>query len=419
MDQTPQDQNSGTGNPDPSKNSLNLDTILLPKKEVHSVDSAQRVDAGTLLNQEKSATLPEPVRTSDAVSQPSVPPSSQDEVSPLQTFQGDIAGSIQTKGTSVVSIAAAEAARRGTQPVSQDAQLTQSSDTHPLRNILFGIIGFLFLAGAGGVLVYALVSNAPLPAQQAGVAPFIAIDASSKVSLPASVQGKELMQQLTAAKQSVSLSLGLVSQLYIEQVATSTDSAPVYMNAQSLLSVLTPNIPSTLLRDLTPVYLLGVHSFGTNQPFLILKVDSYEQAYAGMLTWEGTMKPDLSPLFAYVPLPAVGKLQQQLTAASSTGATTTAPAAPVLVSSSTTATSTSNATSTSLASSPQAAAQASFSDAIVENHDARVTYDQYGTIDFLWTFLDRQTLVITTNPDTLHEIIVRLNQTPITTKPAQ
>lgn len=398
MDQTPQDQNSGTGNTNPSKNSLDLDNILLPKKEVHSADSAQRVDAGTLLNQEQSATLKKPVEDVSHVSfvasaekePPSTPATPQESIPPLQTFQGDIASAIQGKGMSVVSIAAAEAQRRGTQSVSQDAQLSNAPAPNTLRNVVFALIGLLFVGGAVGALAYILLSNAPLAQQQASAAPYITIDSTVKVPVSPTTEGPALMQQLVAAKNAVSISLGLVAQLYIERPATSTGATPTYVNAQTLFSLLAPDMPETLVRDIAPVYLLGVHSFGVNQPFLVLKVDSYEQAYAGMLTWEQTMKKDLSPLFTYVPAPKITAPKPD-PLATSTAATSSTPDIPTL--------------------------QTGFVDAIVINHDARVMKDRYGTIYFMWTFLDRQTLVITTNPDTLREIIARLKQSPILSQP--
>jgi hypothetical protein len=50
---------------------------------------------------------------------------------------------------------------------------------------------------------------------------------------------------------------------------------------------------------------------------------------------------------------------------------------------------------------------------VVENHDARVLYNNTGDIVLLWTFVDQHTLAITTNPATLREIISRLSVAPI------
>ena len=73
-------------------------------------------------------------------------------------------------------------------------------------------------------------------------------------------------------------------------------------------------------------------------------------------------------------------------------------------------------------SSPQASTQiisSSFTDQVIGNHDARVLLDQSGQPVLLWAFLDRQTIVITTNQYTLGEIISRLKTAPVTPVPGQ
>jgi hypothetical protein len=387
MPQEPQDQHSGAGE-------IDLNKILLPKKETHSVDSAQRIDAGSLYTQEQNATLePAPPPA------PAVPPPTAkkpDGVGPLETYQGDIARVVSDNGVSVVSIAAAEANRRGESPLDSGSINTGSNW---LRTGIFVVLGILLLAGGGGALVwYAFFNNAPLPAHTVGAAPFISIDGTSVVQLPVGAGGQAAMDTLVQAKNSVHLSLGLIAQLYVENAATSTGSLPVYEDAPTLLALLAPNIPPTLVRDIEPIYLLGVHSYDTNQPFLILKVDSYEQAYAGMLAWEGSMKTDLAPLFTYVPSPTGNPsppVQVQVPVASTTN-------------------------STSSPQTPQTLPfiQTGFIDQIVDNHDARVLKTADGQIYLLWTFLDRQTIVITTNANTLQEVISRLTVAPITALPS-
>jgi UDP-N-acetylglucosamine transferase subunit ALG13 len=58
-------------------------------------------------------------------------------------------------------------------------------------------------------------------------------------------------------------------------------------------------------------------------------------------------------------------------------------------------------------------------DKIVENHDARVIQNNTGDVSLLWTFIDRNTLIITTNDATLREIISRLQTAPVTPIPGQ
>jgi hypothetical protein len=169
------------------------------------------------------------------------------------------------------------------------------------------------------------------------------------------------------------------------------------LTTQEVLQFLSPNVPDTLLRSVDPqIYLLGIHVYQDNQPFLILKATSYEEAYAAMLAWEPYMQGDLAPFFARIP-----PIKLSDTPPQSVGTSTQA------VASTTTTT-----TPTQFYTPP-----AAFVDRIVENQNTRVIQNAAGDILLLWTFLDRNTLVITTNEVTLREIISRLTNTNIVPTP--
>jgi len=158
--------------------------------------------------------------------------------------------------------------------------------------------------------------------------------------------------------------------------------------------MIAPRIPENLLRSIQPEFLLGVHVYDTNQPFLIFRVDSYQEAFAGMLAWEPALRNTLSPLFAYTPSPHINATPAVIPPTSTSTSSTTPQTPP-----------------------PTPIVQAHFIDRIVENHDARVLQNDFGDIYLLWTFLDRNTLVITTNAATLREIISRLQNAPVTQTP--
>lgn len=378
------------------KNKIDLTNILLPKKEPGPTpDSAQRVNAGALLAQEQAATLqttqaPEPA----PAPAPTAPKAQESTVRPLQTYKSDIEGVVQG-GASVVSIAAAEAKRKDEQP--KDAPAAQSGE--PSRWVKIGMIagGAALLAIAGGITAYIVMRPTTVPVVEAPKAPFIFTDDTALVPVSGATRDA-LMTELTAARQSTSISLGLIRWLYVTH-PVSADTQPQQLTAQELLGTLSNNIPENFLRSLTGQYLLGIHSFDENQAFLLLQVDSYETAYAGMLAWERTMRQDLSPLFTRNPSPKV-EAQPQLPA---TTASTTA--------SSTNQTATSTAATT--LPSVSVIIPTSFVDKVVENRDARVIVNQEGDILLLWTFLGRNIVLITTNEYTLREIISRMQNAPV------
>lgn len=384
----------------PQKKEVDLGAILLPKKEVHDPLNAPRAEAGVLLKQEQTAALPK-----TAAPKVPLPPRNDSIVQPLVTYQSDMQKYIQQNNVSNVTIAAAEAERRGKNPDVGETPGQTGSFWFRLGMIF---LGSLLLGGAVGLVGYVIYRSQALPAAVNPQAPIIAIDEVRTVPIATTDSRTGALNKLTQAKDAVALSLGLVAQLQ-PVLATSTAQTP--MDARTLLPILTPGMPQTLSRTLLPTFLLGVHAFDRNQPFLILKTDSYEQAFSGMLAWESTMHDDLLPLFAYTPSERI-----QMTPATTTATTTQ------ITATTTGATSTSvstYSTTTQILQPVQTVLPGAFVDKIIENHDARVLQNNSSDVYFLWTFIDRGTILITTNPHTLKEVIVRTHEAPIVPIPGQ
>ncbi len=365
---------------------INLDAILLPKKEARAPGTATRANAGVLLEQEQSATL-----ANQPSSAPPLPPIKKPEpnpetssVQPLQTYKGDIESLIQDKNVSVVNIAAAEAARRAQSEPAAEQELTDVKDYSLLKKAVMVFGGVVLLVGALGT-VYLAYNKwiATVPIQESAPAPFIPVDETTLVVLleDTSLSRAAFMGALDGARESNDLPLGLIGRLYPAQ-NLGTEEATRYelLPLEKFLTLLAPSMPPELVRTLEPTYLLGIHTFDGTQAFLILRADTFERGYAGMLAWERGMRNDLLPLFNRSPRP---RIPEEGVATSSVGSV------PQLL-------------------------QTGFVDKIIENRDARAILNTSGDLLLLWTFIDRNLLVVTTNEFTLREIISRLGQTPVT-----
>lgn len=369
---------------------IDLNKVLLPKKEGGpSLLSAQRVNAGALLEQEQQATLtPEQKVPEEKVTPPaSEKPAELSEIKQLETYRGDIEKVIHGGDTSVVSIAAAEATRRSqrSQLATEDQPKTpkHEQDSSMLGKILMVLIGLVLIAGAAGLSAYIYLQTQTVSPSLVQNAPFVSVDETKNISISQDKFSRDtLVQEVEQARIQTNLSVGLVRRLVIE--VSTPPAEPTQISGKQLMQTLAPHAPEELLRTISPTYLFGVHSFDSNQAFVVLQVDSYEVAYAAMLRFEYTMPIDLFPVFTRTPSPMVG-----VPSASTTQAATTTG---VFV-------------------------QTNFVDRIVENRDARVLQNEQGDILLLWTFLDRNTLVITTNEYTLREIIARRNSTSLVPQP--
>ncbi|MDQ5955348.1 MAG: hypothetical protein QG621_351 [Patescibacteria group bacterium] len=335
-------------------------SVVLPQKEVHSPLNAMRASADKLVAQEEQATLPK-------VKAPPMPtPKPQSAVPPIQTFNTDVGEYVKDNKVSAVQVMAAEATRRA----EEEKPIVVKSGTSTGVKVVLVCVGLLLLVGAGGALAYTYYTQRTLPAAENPSAPFIAVDEVVPLTILPNESSADILQSLTTTKNTVQLSLGLIAQLAITTGTTS-------IAAQPFFAATTPRMPASLLRTLGTQYLIGVHSYDVNQPFILLSVDSYEQGYAGMLAWEKTMQQDLAPLFNYAPV---------------------------------------NANSSQTQTAPQILSS-SFADSIVHNHDTRVVTNSAGSIVFLWTFVNRSTILITTNPGTIDEVLSRQKTAPILTLP--
>lgn len=377
---------------------IDLGKILLPKKEAGpNVDSAQRINAGALLAQEAAAELPKPesqgpVERMIPEQEAGTAPPEQTSIQPLQTYKGDLESVVSDKNVSMVSIAAAEAERRGRAPLQP-----QEIKAALLKLRMWAMVGggALLVVGAIGVVVFVLLPRTVEPiVAEAISAPLITVDGSAFVSVvPGGNTRAMLMNGLQTAKKEIQLSVGLVAWLYVAEPPAVDGDAPRQLTASELLGILAPNIPPALIRVLEGTYVVGVHSFDENQAFMLLRVDSYETAYAGMLAWEQTMRPDLLPFFNRNPSPQVVSAPPA-PVATSTGTSTAPVAPPIFINS-------------------------SFVDKVVENRDVRLIQNSAGDILLLWTFLGRNTILVTTNEYTMREVLSRLKSAPVVPIPGR
>jgi hypothetical protein len=126
--------------------------------------------------------------------------------------------------------------------------------------------------------------------------------------------------------------------------------------SRDFLSLIGVTAPGALVRSLTDEYLLGKYLDKKNQQatFLILETTDYNQAYASMLNWEETMPVNLLELFNL------------------------------------------------------SYSEARWRDAIINNKDARVLYNESGNELLYYVFFNKNILIITNNTEALKEVINRL-----------
>ena len=285
------------------------------------------------------------------------PAQSAPKLSAIRTFRGDISGGVQSGNVSMTNIALAEAARK------RAAQASAPEPT-PSRSrrwvvIALGVAGFA-LVGAAILAVIGLMSTDEPVTQSTGLtAPpsiifteeAVLIDTNSIADAPG--LHKRIAQEISAPP----IKNGRVVSLNFT-VGTGADTR--ILTAQEFFAVMAPTMPSNLLRSLDESFLFGIYFHEKNEPFIILEPDSYENAFAGMLKWEASLAQEILPLF------------NRKSELSNTR-------------------------------------NLNWADKVIRNIDARVEKDANGTVTLVYSFINRNTLVIASSEVGFLEALTRFH----------
>jgi hypothetical protein len=261
----------------------------------------------------------------------------------LKTFRSDAVEATKTKQMSVAKIAIAESKQRIERGEGTQNEPKKKSRVGLLIAIILIVIGAISIP----VVLYILKQKTlevPINIEKT-VIPF---DHQDTLTLNNATRD-DFTNALDEIQTKISAASGIGYIKVLEKIQdvdknTITQSVEPYAFA----GLIGPNMPSALARS------FDSYMFGTDnsKSFVIFKTSSYQQTFANMLKWETKMIIDLNPALN-LSTDVLGR---------------------------------------------------TFTDQVIINKDVRAVTAPDGTIIFLYGFLDSQTLVITTSPQTLQDI---------------
>lgn len=300
--------------------------------------------------------------------------------SAIRTYYSDAAGVVRDKQVSMTDIALAEQRRRESQEVSQPD--TEHTERKSLSPALF-IVGLLVILGGVGVLGYVYVTQNTSPGPVPPTITHTLIPANHEQIIDATGMNRnQFLTTLNEEIENVDVPIGDIVALTL-LVAPQTATTTRELAAHELIDLLQTDIDAALLRSIEEDYMLGIHNIGDKAPFLVLRTSFFENAFAGMLRWEPVLANDL----AFI-------AQPQRVPESPTGIPG--------------ATSTTDGTGTSTVDIPPRQERFTFTDTIVSNRDVRALMNNSGDVRLVYSFPDKNTLIITNNTATLEELFKRL-----------
>ncbi len=266
----------------------------------------------------------------------------------LRTYQSDVAEAVKKNNTSVIQIALAESRRA--------EKFADESKVSSPKNVLLIIASVLFLLLGAGTAVYFIFFTKPAVVEVAAPTRSLILSDSQKILDINSLDTDGITALIRNEKNKTADIIQKVKEIKFVQTKDAKQTA---LATQTFLNAITPNIPDNLKRSFGPEFFYGFYSLEKEEPFILLKTNSYQNTFAGMLSWEGTMLYDLQNLLSDRQLDTTGSKEE-------------------------------------------------FEDAVIANKDARVVSDDNGTTIFLYSFLDKNTLLIATNENIIKEISARV-----------
>lgn len=206
-------------------------------------------------------------------------------------------------------------------------------------------LSIVVLAGAGGYAFFTRESpvvDAPVP----GIRMLFSV--SESVGIPLISDRNSFLSEATNRVFEAQGAYGSFVRYYFYY---QSDRTQAELPAQAFLDILDLRAPGSFLRTIEAQMMFGTYVSAPNAPFIVFKVRNFEDALGGMLLFEPNLNSDFAPLMG-------GDLSRD-------GRTGT------------------------------------FRDEVIAGIDARSLYDDYGNRIMMYSFIDQETLVITTSPAAL------------------
>ena len=277
----------------------------------------------------------------------------------MHTYKDDLQGVVRKKKVSMVKIAAMEAEKE--KIVEVEKQEVEKSYTIAIISLVLILLGVLSIGG----VYFARVFNDTKQVQIQKIDALFFVENRQRYDIT-NRTSRDLKIDLLRIRNNSRASLGSIEQILLTKEVVDPATEKKFnkeITAVEFLDSLGTHTSSEFKRALSDKFFVGLNVIDAYVPVLVLKVEAYGSAFTGMLEWEKNIEADLYPFFNMV-------FEGEKNA---------------------------TASGTNV-----------FTDVVLENHDVRLLRDSKDRIRMVYSFLDRETIVITGSPHTLLEVRDRL-----------
>jgi len=339
------------------------------------------------------------------------------DIPTLRTYKGDISNTVNRDKITTAKILIAEQKRETS---AQDTAL-ETSIKRP-TNILVLVLGVILLVGAVGVIGYFGYSK-------------IAQQVFEPITVPTSFlfvfdeeKFIDTKKEKTEIYSDVEKNIQEVSQMkdetYTDIVFFKTNSETeedVRISAYEFFGLYDIKLPTNFARSISQDFVYGIYKTnGKLEPFLVVGLVDYENAYSSMFLWESTLALDIKDIFPVL------KNLFDITKRENTVFLQTSTSTPTSTVSTNSSTSTSMASSSVQATTTILTAEEEFknqietrelinrtirfTDVVFANRDTRAVRDPKGNPFFYYGFINRDKVIFAQDPKLIGEISRKIKE---------
>jgi len=299
-------------------------------------------------------------------------------VKPLRTYKDDIANAMKNRKGSFVGIITAENDRNVKNKEKIENKKNYSSKEYVKKASIVILSATLIVFGVSALFYFYGKRKSDIVEIQPKIKSIIFADEIEEFEIT-DLSRRQILSGLSFIKKQTTLPESKIKNISIVK-STEDKSGAVdkkLISSVDFLNSIEARVTASFIRSLETVFMLGIHILRSgSQPFLILKTSFYENSFAGMLQWESDIKEDLAPLFNVLDTNTEKVNQEDDTNKAVFSAIT-------------------------------------FNDAVIKNKDVRILKNKNGKTLLMYSFLDKNTIVITTNENTFNEVFTRFNSSRI------
>ncbi|HEY4503544.1 MAG TPA: hypothetical protein VJJ28_00325 [Candidatus Paceibacterota bacterium] len=307
----------------------------------------------------------------------------------IRTYESDMAKVLMQKKASAVTIAIAENKKK-----EGGESISNAPEKNRAKQVLMILMSIIFISG-GVVGAYYLYLQSPFAKPTPIPKPLSAVSiipSDKQVDFNISnIPDKGILAQIYPQFSRNILPAGQILELIIkEKSAIQTQNGAQDTDSEKSLNKITGSsfikksgidMPDILLRSITDRWMIGAYAeeSGSKTPFVVFTTDFFQNAFAGMLAWEDSMADDLSVMLNYKE--KARNMERILEI---------------------------DASSTPISS--YFNIQGQFIDKQIHNRDVREFISSGGELLFLYSFIDKETFIMTTTETSLSASIDRIEK---------